>query len=341
MGAAAMTAAPGEAPVTIDARVAIDDAQARGIVASAIDRYVAARHTRVKAFVDAHFSVAGSLRLHRRAFGADLLRAPANVALVLPHLVIQLGAGGLGWCGARRAAGWLKRRKLFLDTDVARELTWLLHEELLELPYDDGRRQVARDALAAEVLADPEVAAAVEQLEAMVRRQRDDPSVRSRLRALLDTYTGTRNAAADLVNNALLAGTGAAVFQKLTPGTLTLGPVLAATIAHQAAVASFPFGAGLGSLWYALFPIRPSLQLIVGTTGGLMLLAAALAAFAGVVSDPLQRALGLHERRLHRLIDALGQELRGDSEAAFRVRDHYVARIFDLIDLARASYRPI
>jgi hypothetical protein len=29
----------------------------------------------------------------------------------------------------------------------------------------------------------------------------------------------------------------------------------------------------------------------------------------------------------------------GDSEAAFHARDHDVARIFDLIDLARATYR--
>ena len=68
-----------------------------------------------------------------------------------------------------------------------------------------------------------------------------------------------------------------------------------------------------------------------------MLLTAVTAGFAGVVSDPLQRALGLHQRRLHRLIDALGRELKGDSEVAFQVRDHYVARIFDLVDLARAT----
>ena len=34
-----------------------------------------------------------------------------------------------------------------------------------------------------------------------------------------------------------------AAFQKLTPGTLTLGPVIAAALAQQAAVASFPLGA--------------------------------------------------------------------------------------------------
>ena len=51
--------------------------------------------------------------------------------------------------------------------------------------------------------------------------------------------------------------------------------------------------------------------------------------------------LGLHQSRLHRLIDALGRELEGDSDAAFQVRDHYVARIFDLVDLARTTARSL
>ena len=45
-----------------------------------------------------------------------------------------------------------------------------------------------------------------------------------------------------------------------------------------------------------------------------MLATPTTASFAGVASDPVLRALGLHERRLHRLIDALGRELAGDSE---------------------------
>ena len=47
-----------------------------------------------------------------------------------------------------------------------------------------------------------------------------------------------------------------AAFHKLTPGTLTLGPVIAAALAQQAAVASFPLGAALGGLWYGLLPVR-------------------------------------------------------------------------------------
>jgi hypothetical protein len=316
---------------------AIDDAAARAILKRAIERYVAARHGRVEAFVEANYSLLGALRLHRRALGLDLLRAPTNVALLLPYFAMQLGAVGLRGLGARRAARWLRARKPFFETDVARELTFRLHRDLLELPYDDGRNRTERDALAQAILEEQPLA----DLLARLRAETDRPEARARFRTIVETYAGARHAAADLFNNALLAGTGAALFQSVTPGTFSLAPVLATALAHQAAVASFPLGAGLGGLWYAWFPAQPSIGLLLGTTGGLMLLTAVTAGFSGVILDPVQRALGLHGRRLHRLIDALGRELCGESEVAFEVRDHYLARIFDLVDLGRAAARTL
>jgi Family of unknown function (DUF6635) len=319
----------------------IDDAAARAIVARAIDRYITGRRARVQTFVDANYSLLGSLRLHRLALGPDLLRAPANVALLPPYLAMQLGAAGLKRLRARRAARWLAGLNPFIETDVARELTFRLHRDLLQLPYDDGRRRTEGDALAEAILEDPSLAEPLAALLDRLRAPSGSPEARARVRAMLRTYAGARHAAADLFNNALLASTGAALFQKLTPGTFSLGPVLASALAHQAAVASFPLGAGLGSLWYAWFPVQPSAGLLLGATGGLLLLSAVTAGFAGVIGDPLQRALGLHGRRLHRLIDALGRELRGESAVAFQVRDHYVARIFDVVDLARAAARAL
>jgi hypothetical protein len=300
---------------------AIDDAAASAILKRAIERYVAARHGRVEAFVDANYGLLGALRLHRRALGLDLLRAPANVAMLLPYAAMQLGAAGLGGLGARRAGRWLRARKPFFETDVARELTFRLHRDLLELPYDDSRNRTGRDALALSILEEQPLADLLDRL----RAETDRPGARARVRTMLETYAGARHAAADLFNNALLAGTGAALFQSVTPGTFSLAPVLATALAHQAAVASFPLGAGLGGLWYAWFPAQPSIGLLLGTTGGLILLT----------------AVGLHGRRLHRLIDVLGRELCGESAVAFEVRDHYLARIFDLVDLGRAAARTL
>jgi hypothetical protein len=82
----------------------VADAEVRTIVGRAIERYIAARHERVAEFVDRHFGLIGALRLHRHALGLDLLRAPANVLLMVPYLGMQLGGAALRRLGARHAA---------------------------------------------------------------------------------------------------------------------------------------------------------------------------------------------------------------------------------------------
>src|SRR5512132_3171364 len=312
--------------------------EAQTIVDRAIDRYVASRHDKVAAFVDRNYSLIGSLRLHHKAFGLDLLRAPANVVLALPYVASQLAAAGLDAAGANRLANRIRRQKIFFDTNVADELTWRLHTELLELPYDDGRRRSDRDALAAELLADGRVAAALDTFGTALVRSREDPVFRQRLQEKINTYMQSRTTAAELANNVVLASAGATLFKQLTPGALSLGPVLAGAVAQQAAIANFPLGAAAGSLWYGLFSATPSGVLVAGMTGGLIGLGAVVTAFAGVLTDPLQRAFGVHRRRLHRLINALGVELKGGRQA-IQVRDHYAARILDLADLARMAYQ--
>lgn len=317
---------------------ALAPATVRRIVDDGIDRYITGCRQRIEPFCTANYRVGASLKLHRHAFGLDLARAPVNVALVVPHLVVRLSAAGLSKLGAQALAQRLANAKMFLDTDVGRELMWRLHTELLQLPYTDGRRSSDRDALAATILADPRLAPLVESLAAFTRRHHDE-ATRHRLNTMIDAYAGSRNAAAELVSNLILAGAGAATVHQLTPGALSLGPALAAALAQQAAIASFPLGATAGGVWYGLFAATPSAGLVLGVTTGLVLAVALLAPFAGVISDPLQRRLGLHRRRLVRLIDALEGTLKGDGKAAFRVRDHYVARVFDLLDVVRALGR--
>lgn len=327
---------PEQLPVLFEG---LDDAEVRRIVNGAIDRYVAGRHAKVDAFVDANFGLLGALRLHREAIGLDLLRAPANLALVPPYLALQIASAGARRFGAEAAARWMETRKVFLDTDVARELTWRLHTQLLELPYEDGSRRSERDALAEDILVDARLMRVWDAFEATMARHRNDEALQRRLKAMVHTYSGARTAAAELVVSMTMAGAGAALFRQLTPGVLTLGPALAGAIAQKAAIASFPLGASVGGIWYGHFAAGPSTGLVVGTTGGLMMLAAAATAFAGIIGDPIQRALGLHQRRLRQFIDALGDELKGEGRTAFRVRDHYAARIFDLLDVMAAAHR--
>ena len=318
--------------------IALTAASAAAALDRAIVRYIEKRRARIPEFVDRHFALKGSLRLHRHAVGWDIVRAPTNVALAVPALGSAILAGALRKGGARRPADWLARRRLFLKTDVAREIEWLIHTEFLELPFEQDGRRFERDALAEEIVADPMIERALAQALALVGRHADEPGFRERLTDALSAYTGSRVAASEISTSLISVATGAVAWQQFTPGALSLGPVVAGSVAHTLAVSSFPLGSTAGALWYALFPAAASPFFIAGITGSVIAGAAVLTAFAGIVADPVQRRFGLHRRRLTRFVDVLERYLRGE-EARLVVRDHYVARLLDLFDLLRVAYR--
>ena len=308
-------------------------------VAGGLRRYYADRRARVGPFVDKHFSLRGTARIHRQALGLDVARAPANLLLAAPQAGLKAAAAVARAVGAKKAGATLANRDLILKTAVAREVEWLIMTELLELPYAQGERVATPDALAAAILDDPAIAAPLARLLAGVGERAGEAGFAEKLARALGTYVGSRAAASEITTWLLTTSAGAIALNKLTPGAIALGPALAGVLAQQAAIASFPLGAGLGSLWYGAFPAAPSLAFVSSLTGGLVLGAAVVAAFAGIVTDPVQRRLGLHHRRLTRLINALERQTMDPSAPAYAVRDHYAARVLDLFDWLATAHR--
>jgi hypothetical protein len=299
------------------------------IVHDAARRYFVSRRQRVGAFVDRHFTLAGSLALHRHALGWDLLRAPLNLFLTVPALAAKLASRAARRAGNERLAAWLGGGHFMFETDLAREIEWLVATELLEIPCVQRGRASLRDARAETVLTDPRV----------VERLVVPPEFRRRLAAAITSYKGSRVATAEIATGVVATGLGALVVKQITPGLVTLGSAIAAAIAQQTAIAAFPLGAGLGALWYGWFPVAASPGLLAGTTCGVVIGSAVLAAFSGIVTDPIKRRLGLHRRRLLRLLDEFERALCGASSADVSLRDHYVARLIDLLDLAAGAWR--
>jgi hypothetical protein len=310
---------------------------ARTVVRDAARRYVASRRSRIGAFVDRHFTLAGSLALHRSALGWDLVRAPINLFLTGPALAAKLASRMARRAGRERLAAWLAGRRVLLETDLARQLEWLVATELLEIPCRQRHRSSSRDALAEIVLADPRVAGLLAApLTAAAGNERE---YRGRLVAAIDSYVGSRAATAEITTGVVAAGLGALSVKQATPGLATLGSALAGAIAQQHAIAAFPLGVGLGGLWYGWFPAAPDPGLLAATTGGVVIGGALLAAFSGILTDPLKRRLGLHRRRLLRLLRRLERALCGEDGERATMRDHYVARLIDLLDLAAGAWR--
>jgi hypothetical protein len=313
-------------------------ADLNAIYEAALTRYFIDRHGMVDAFVSRHFSLRGTLRIHRRALGLDILRAPVNLLLTVPTAALKFSAVLARKIGLPNSAHWLDTRNLFLETAVSRHITDLIEIELLGIDKDGLENPNRRDPLSEAMLVTP----AIQVLLARAKAQGNEHGAHefeTRLRQALTAYGGARTAAGEITTAAVSLSVGAIVFHQMTPGMLTLGPSIAAVIAQQAAIEAFPLGEGPGFLWYSLFPVSASPGLVLGITIGLALLGAALAAFAGIVADPIQRRLGLHQRRLHHLLDVTQANLRGGTTSSLRVRDHYVARLLDALDYAGLALR--
>lgn len=310
---------------------------ADAIVSDAAKRYIANRRERVDAFVDRHFTLVGSLALHRRAIGWDLLRAPANLFLAGPALAVKLASWVAHRTGCKRLSAWLAPRHLLLETDVAREIEWLIATELLEIPFHRHDRASYRDAIAETILADDR--ASQRLATPLAAPDGSDPEFPAQIAAAVENYLGSRTAMAEITTGFVAAGVGAFLVKQATPGLMTLSSALAGMIAQQAAIAAFPLGAGLGALWYGLFPASAGAGLLAATTGGVFLGGAVLAAFSGLITDPLQRRLGLHRRRLMRLLQTLEDGLCDETSQYRMMRDHYVARLVDIFDLVALAMR--
>ncbi len=316
-----------------------DSTITRQIVEDGIRRYFADRRRRVGPFVDRNFTLRGSLSLHRVAVGWDIARAPLNLAMAAPQVGLLAASHAARKLGAPRLADELGSKRLVVHTAVGKELAWRLHADLLELPYQSGERTTTKDALSEAILSDPRVVAALEPALVALATHGSDPALRRRLEAAMTEYGRTRMAATEITTALMSLSAGALALRKLTPGALTLGPTLAAAIAQRAAVMSFPMGGALGSLWYTVFPVAPSAVLVAGLTGGLFAASTVASAFAGIVADPVQRKLGLHQLRLRRMLDALEAQMIDPNAPGFVVHDHYVARLMDLFDVAGAVVR--
>lgn len=282
----------------------IASCEANGVAATRA--YAAVCRERVPGFAARHFGWQGALRLHRAAIGLDLIRAPFNVMMVAPTLLLRIMTWATGRAGFGRVSGWLAKRNLFVETALARRVADLVLGELL---------QVDRAASAV------------------------PPEWHERAPSLIAEYVAVRHAAAEFGAGCLAILIGLASLHALTPSAITMGPLLAQELAQREAVQGFWLGIGLGSLWYAWFPPEVGLARTIGVTAAAMACFALIATFIGILVDPLLHAVGLHRRRLGQLVDTLERAALGDDAAKLGLPDLYVARLVDIADVALLALR--
>lgn len=278
-------------------------------LAADVADYVAACRARRDAFVAANLAWPAAVALNRVALGRDILVAPFNFLMGMPNFVLRLLAGVTGLLRARTLSRRLLRWHLGLPTEVQRVLGERLVTQLLDLPQAvDGTCDPVRLRVAA---------AAAEPVR---------------------IYLQTRNVAADITAGTLVALCGLLLFSQFTPGSISAGATVAQVVADQAAVSDFVFGDVLGRLYYTVFPVEPSLLLRVAILLLVMTVVAIVAAFSGLVHDPVQVWTGIHGRRLDRLLDVIEATATRPDAAVYRPGDVFAGRVYDLIDWVKGLF---
>lgn len=254
----------------------------------------------VRAFVKRHFTWPGTFRVHCASLGLDLLRAPVNVALAPIFLLMRLMALVLMALNLKQGGRWLASRRILLRSDASRAIERAVISELLRHRSPEGDQETANSA------------------------------------QLVEDYVGTRNAVAEIVTTVLVLGVGMIAFRAATPGVLSLAPLVSDRTALNTAVAGFPLGETLGRAWYGVFPLDLSGWYMAGVAVLLVVSASIVTTFAGLLADPIQAFLGIHQRRLMRLLARIDAAKAPGTEIA---REHLLARLADVSDAAAALLR--
>lgn len=308
----------------------VSEAQVEQAIRSAVERYFGDCRARIPAFIDRHFHYPGAISTNRMALGWDMLRAPFNLlwapvyalACLLNMLIPK--SSGLGWI--QRLAN---RVPAGLTTRVQQHISHLILVELL----NNGQEKPLLERYL------------LEELEEVYQRCNCEPVNHEQFKELigplvadtLSQYRVTRTASADISNSITCTVLGAFAFQKFTPGGIGLGVVLASMLAKTLAARDFILGETIGGWYYSVFPPEPSLATTAGVMLAVMAALAAFAALSGMIFDPIQAAVGLHRRRLHKLLDHLQRDITLDTQSSFRPKDQFVARILDTFDMIRSS----
>lgn len=313
----------------------ISEAEIKQAIHSGIKSYFADCRARVPAFIDRHFHYPGAIATNQMALGWDMLRAPINLlwapVYALACLVKVLTRN-------RAKVRWLHR----LADNVPAGFTTRVQEHISILIQDELLNNRKGKDWSEGTLLESYLIGALKEVYARhnsetVEHRRFIKLIEPLVADALCQYRVTRTASADITNSIYCTVLGAFAFQKFTPGGIGLGVVLASMLAKTVAARDFILGETIGVWYYSVFPPEPSLATTASVMVAVMAALAAFAALSGVISDPVQAAIGLHRRRLYKLLDHLERDVSLSTQSSFRPKDQYVARILDTFDMIRSG----
>jgi len=310
-------------------------------ITNGVKRYIEQRRAMVDDFVIKHYSLKGAAKLHRHALGWDLVKVPINIILSVFNILMALVSFIADLVLPKSISNKIRKVPFVVKTKMDKELEQLIIHELLELPCSDVRPESRKDALMQAILDDKQLQKLFDtELDAFIANHPDARYSQKELLRKFTEYAAARTATADLASNAALL-----LYTKITMGapafgSLSAGTALASSITQSMAITEFWAGSFLGGLYYSHVGVTASLRLVISMTLLVTVALAILATFSGIITDPIQAKLGIHHKRLNKMLDSLeGDLLKSDTK--FSLKEKYAGRLFDLLDILSVAARKL
>lgn len=266
---------------------------------SAVAAYADACRARIPAFIASHFSLRQTWELQRPTLGQDLVLGPINALWSIPYLTTSRVCKGLDILGVRAAARLLTLIPSGVKTGYQRRVEGVIARNLLDWGHDEPGQGLPR-GLVQLLETHPELGGS----EALRRA-----IARDTLQGVFDQFLSARALVSDVTGALLTLGLGWFLFDRPSLGLMGISEQLARRNARNRAASRFFLGDRAGSVFYRVFRPQANWFETVAILALLAFVIGAVSTSCSVLFEPVRKRFGLHERRLHSLVDSIEREL--------------------------------
>lgn len=281
--------------------------QISGALEECIEKYILERRLQIQPFVERHFSIQETFEIQKNFFWADLLFNPLNALWSVPYLFTKKIVESLDKVGWSQLTPHFMRLPSGFKTQYQSEIESLIVKEVLG-------GDSAENGLYLEMRGHPVLAPLLNDKRFSNREYTGAVEIQ----LAMHSNSTSRMMLSDLAGSLLTLTAGWLFFGDHSLGVLGLGDRLARKLARDRAVSDFFLGEGLGTAFYRIFPPQPTVMQLVLATGIVGLMLTVFSHVAGILTDPLRKKLGLHDKKLHALLDDLEDRLMVHMKRRFK-----------------------
>lgn len=251
-----------------------------------ISEYISECRKRADRLSKDRFSLSDSWRIQKKFLLRDLAVTPINSAWSLPYLAIKKTLEILDKLGMTWAAKAASRIPSGIRTGYQKEMEYLICKEVLAWNLYQRPNQLP------------------EPIEKAI------PGNHARtIKNLVDQFSTSRALVSDLSSTGLTLLLGKVLFGNTALDLQSMAYLFAKKKAHDEAASNFFLGKGIGSAFYDVFPASVNVADVRAFFVALLIALTVMGMICTLLSDPIRKKLGLHEKRLHTLLNDMEKEL--------------------------------